>query len=89
LWAMKNAVFLAVSAALLLAGSGHPTWPAAWAYLVYLVGYLTLLGSVLYRLHPDMLAERSGVQEGSESWDVPLASLSAVWLPLVLYRGRG
>jgi len=85
LWAMKNAVFVAVTAALLLAGSGHLGWRAAWAYLGYLVAYLTLLGILLYRLHPDLLAERSGVQEGSEHWDVPLASLSAVWLPLVLY----
>jgi protein-S-isoprenylcysteine O-methyltransferase Ste14 len=85
LWAMKNAVFLAVTASLLLAVSGHPGWPAAWTYLIYLAGYLTLLGILLYRLHPDLLAERSGVQEGSEHWDVPLASLSAVWLPLVLY----
>lgn len=85
LWALKNATFLAVSAVLLLAGSGTPAWPAAWAYLGYLVGYLALLGVVLYRLHPDLLAERSGVQQGSEHWDIPLASLSAVWLPLTLY----
>src|ERR1035437_2336516 len=85
LWAMKNAVFVAVTAALLLAGSGHLGWRAAWAYLGYLVAYLPLLGILLYRLPPDLLAERSGVQEGSEHWDVPLASLSAVWLPLVLY----
>ena len=67
LWAMKNAVFVAVTAALLLAGSGHLGRRAAWAYLGYLVAYLTLLGILLYRLHPDLLAERSGVQEGLQT----------------------
>ena len=85
LWAVKNVVFVAVSALILLAVSGDPRWLAAWSYLGFLVLYLLTLAVTLYRLHPEMLAERSGVQPGSESWDVPLASLSAVWLPLTLY----
>ena len=85
LWVLKDAVFLAVSAVLLLAGSGHPAWLAAWAHLGCLVLYLTLVRILLYRLHPDLLAERSGVQEGAQRWDVPLASLSALWLPVLLY----
>src|SRR5665811_2170515 len=77
LWAMKNAGFVAVTAALLLAGrlgvSGLP------CRVPHPARDLALSAA------PDLLAERSGVQEGSEHWDVPLASLSAVWLPLVLY----
>src|SRR5664280_1409589 len=45
LWVLKNAVSLAVSAVLLLAGSGHPAWLAAWAHLGYLVLCLDLVGS--------------------------------------------
>src|SRR5665811_2052617 len=74
---MKNAGFVAVTAALLLAGrlgvSGLP------CRVPHPARDLALSAA------PDLLAERSGVQEGSEHWDVPLASLSAVWLPLVLY----
>ncbi|HET9656897.1 MAG TPA: isoprenylcysteine carboxylmethyltransferase family protein [Kineosporiaceae bacterium] len=85
LWAGKNLVYLGLVALVLLAGSGRSGWPAGWGYLVFLAVYLTALGALLARRNPGLLAERSGVQEGAESWDVPLASLSAVWLPLGLY----
>src|SRR5450631_1675463 len=84
LWALENAAFLAVTAAILLAGSGHLTWPAPSAYLGYLVGYLALLGpcSIGYTL--------TCLRSGRECRRVPrpghpLASLSAVWLPLIPY----
>lgn len=85
LWASKNAVYVLVVAAVLLGVSGSPTWVAAWTYLAFLTLYLTVLGILLRRRSPGLLAERSGVQEGAEAWDVPLASLSAVWLPLGIY----
>ncbi len=85
LWATKNAVYVLVIAGVLLGVSGSPAWVAAWAYLAFLTVYLTMLGVLLRRHSPDLLAERSGVQEGAEAWDVPLASLSAVWLPLGIY----
>ncbi len=85
LWGLKNLVYLVVVGLVLLGVSGRPGWPAAWGYLVFLAASITTIGTVLGRLHPDLLAERSGVQEGTEAWDVPLASLSAVWLPLALY----
>jgi protein-S-isoprenylcysteine O-methyltransferase Ste14 len=85
LWAAKNAVYLVIATVALIAVSGRVTWAAAWAYLAFLTAYLAVLGTSLYRQHSDLLVERSGVQEGSEAWDVPLASLSAVWLPLALY----
>jgi hypothetical protein len=72
LWAMKNAGFVAVTAALLLAGSGHLGWRAAWAYLGYLVAYLTLLGILLYRLHPTCWPSgrecRRGPNTGTFRW---------------------
>jgi protein-S-isoprenylcysteine O-methyltransferase Ste14 len=85
LWAVKNLVLVLVVALALLGFSGRAVWPAAWAYLAFLTAYLATIGVALYRRNPGLLAERSGVQDGSQGWDVPLASLSAVWLPLALY----
>jgi len=89
LWAVKNAVYLLLAGLVLLGLSGRIGWAAAWAYLVFLAGYLCGLGVLLYRRHPGLLAERSGVQPGTQPWDVVLASLSAVWLPLALYAVAG
>lgn len=85
LWAVKNLVYVVLAGLALLGVSGRVGWPAGWAYLGFLTVYLTTLGALLYRWHPGLLTERSGVQEGSERWDLPLASLSAIWLPVGLY----
>jgi len=83
-WAVKNSVFLLIIALVIIEGSGRLDWLMGWAYIVFMFVFVAVTGAVLYRLDPGLLAERSGPQEGSKRWDLALASLISVWLPLAI-----
>jgi protein-S-isoprenylcysteine O-methyltransferase Ste14 len=78
---LKTGIFTAISAVALFASAGWPYWPWGWGY----VG-LSVLSLAVYALavHPDLQAERAGVGEGVERWDIPLAILMARVLPLAV-----
>ena len=84
-WTIKNGVFLLILAIVLFGGSGQIDWVAGWAFFLLIVLFIALDGLVLYRIDPSLLSERSGPQKGSKGWDLPIASLISVWLPMALF----
>ncbi len=84
-WAIKNGVFLLILAIILFGGSGQIDWVAGWAFFLLMVLFIALDGVVLYLIDPSLLSERSGPQKGSKGWDLPIASLISVWLPIAMY----
>lgn len=83
-WRRKNAVYLAILAVVLLAGSGQPFWLAAWIFLLILTLSIVIMERLLVRVSPDLLAERSKLQAGTKKWDVWLSTLVALVLPLLM-----
>ena len=80
-WGFKSVVFTVVFAACLFIASGDRGWGMAWVYLgVYLVNQIILA----LVLSPELLAERSGAQEGTKPWDLPLAIVAVIVLPLAM-----
>ena len=81
-WAYKSIVALLVEAALLVAPSGHWNWIEAWI-LVGLYAIATVVQFLV--MPPDLLAERSGIHKGAETWDIVLGSLVAAILPMATW----
>lgn len=62
--------------------AGRLDWVMGWAFVaVYLVGMTTGV-RVIWRVCPDLLAERTSLRTGVKKWDIALSSCMAVWLPL-------
>jgi protein-S-isoprenylcysteine O-methyltransferase Ste14 len=73
-------------AVLLFAAAGTLDWPMGWAYIVLTVA--VTLGSrvLLLRVHPDLVAERSHMddRQGAQEWDKKIMPLVAMLGPLAL-----
>jgi len=91
-WIFKSIVYTMIFGLALFATSGDLGWVWGWAYLaIYIINQIIL--TVI--LPPDLLSERSKPQEGSKGWDIVLASVAALLMPIAVYivagldRGRG
>jgi protein-S-isoprenylcysteine O-methyltransferase Ste14 len=85
-WGVKTAVGALVFGLILFLSSGDLGWGMAWVYLgLYALNQVILV----LLLPPELLAERSDRQEGTKSWDVLLAALGALLLPLATYLVTG
>ena len=60
-------LFVAVQAAVLLGGSGRPSWTRAWVYLAGYVGLIALTAAVVR--NPELFAERARVRKDAKTWD--------------------
>ncbi len=85
-WIFKSIVYTVLFGLALFAPSGDLRWDWGWAYLVI---YIVNQGILTVILPPDLLAERSKPQEGSKGWDIVLASVAALLMPLVMYLVAG
>jgi protein-S-isoprenylcysteine O-methyltransferase Ste14 len=87
-WAIKQMVYAIALAAVLFLASGHFAWVEAWVFLglVLLIGIFSSV--VLVRRSPDLLAERSRMQEGMKAWDKGL-SLFMAFSPLLMAATAG
>jgi len=83
-WTAKAAVGALFMAAVLFGSAGTFRWTGAWWYLALIVGTQLLTGMLLYARQPELLAERSAVQQGSKTWDAPLATLMAIIGPVAM-----
>lgn len=61
--------------------SGKVNWVMAWSYLG---ATLLIVIANAIAMDPDLLVERSELQEGTKKWDIALASLVAIIGPLSL-----
>jgi len=85
-WIFKSIVYTVIFGLALFATSGDLGWVMGWVYLgIYVINQviLTLI------LPPDLLSERSTAQEGSKAWDIILASVAALLMPIVMYIVAG
>jgi protein-S-isoprenylcysteine O-methyltransferase Ste14 len=62
-------------------------WPA-WAALAVMSAWIIATGIVIFRLHPDLLAERLGPRKGAKPWDTVIMSLVGL-VQLVRYIVAG
>ena len=85
-WWIKNIIFLVLVGAILFIASGNFNWGMAWAFLIAMV--LIVIANAI-AMDPDLLAERSQLQEGTKKWDVAIASFVGVWGPLCVWVVAG
>jgi len=89
LWLSKQATFLLILVAILFGSAGRLDWGLGWLQVgLYAV---TVLGQALILIprNPALIAERSRLQPGSKGWDIVLASLAAIWLPIATWIVAG
>jgi protein-S-isoprenylcysteine O-methyltransferase Ste14 len=84
-WLIRTVIFALIQAAALFLGAGTANWPMAWVYIgvFILVQIITML--ILLATSPDLLIERTAVQEGTKNWDQLLARLTALFGPLLIW----
>ena len=85
-WIFKSIVYTVIFGLALFAPSGDLGWTWGWGYLaIYIINQVIL--TVI--LPPDLLSERSTAQEGSKAWDLVLASVAALFMPIATYIVAG
>jgi protein-S-isoprenylcysteine O-methyltransferase Ste14 len=76
-----------ILAAILFLSSGRLDWIWAWVYLATFVIGIGINAFILMRKNPELIAERSGVGEGTKGWDRALTAvygiLAAIMMQLV------
>jgi len=80
IWWKKNISWLIIVGILLLASAGRLDWTAAW---VYLGAFLLIILLNAFLMDPELMAERSGLQEGTARWDLYLSVSVAMVGPLL------
>jgi protein-S-isoprenylcysteine O-methyltransferase Ste14 len=80
-WIIRNTVIVLLAAACLFLTSGDLSWAMAWAYLGVLLASKVVIGLVLSRTNPELLAERGGTPKDIKAWDRPLAMAMALYGP--------
>ncbi|MBI4890309.1 MAG: isoprenylcysteine carboxylmethyltransferase family protein [Acidobacteria bacterium] len=81
----RYAVMGLVVAAVLVLGSGRWDWTRAWLYVALTVSAQAVVGVVVERVSPGLLAERARFPKDSEWWDKVLAPVVAAVGPLAMW----
>ena len=82
-WTIKNAASTVVFGALMFLAAGRLDWIMGWVFVGIMAANVVLSLAVIGRRHPDLLAERSGLQRNTRPWDLPLAVFMA-YSPLLI-----
>ncbi len=82
-------VILILTMALLFASAGDIRWPMGWLYFgIYLLARI-ISSALLMRKSPEVLAERSQIKAGSQSWDKLPALIVGLVGPLAMLLVAG
>jgi protein-S-isoprenylcysteine O-methyltransferase Ste14 len=82
-WVRMTVVFVLIYGLGLFLSAGRLDWTMAWVYLALFVANQAVLGALLFRAQPDLLAARSEPdRERARSWDRPLAGIASLFGPL-------
>ncbi|UNC92201.1 methyltransferase family protein [Candidatus Contubernalis alkaliaceticus] len=85
-WWFKNIAYLIITWAALFLSSGRIDWLMAWVYLSSI--FILIIANALV-MDQKLLVERSRLQEGTKKWDIALASIVAIWGPLLIWITSG
>jgi protein-S-isoprenylcysteine O-methyltransferase Ste14 len=55
--------------------AGRIDWWPAWAAIAVMLAWITATAIVIFRLNPDLLAERLGPRKGAKPWDTAIMSI--------------
>lgn len=84
-WLSKQIVSTLTVAALLFISAGRLDWVWGWVQVALYVVVVTAQALLLIPSKPELIAERSGYQKGSKTWDVAIAGLAAAILPMITW----
>jgi protein-S-isoprenylcysteine O-methyltransferase Ste14 len=82
-WVRMTVVFVLIYGLGLFLSAGRLDWTMAWAYLALFLLNQAILGAILMRVQPGLMAARSEPdREGARAWDRPLAGVASLFGPL-------
>jgi protein-S-isoprenylcysteine O-methyltransferase Ste14 len=76
-WLIKNCLAVLIVGAAVFLAAGRLDWLWGWAFVALMGVNVVVLAAVLFPANPELLAERSGLKEGTKRWDLVLAPLMA------------
>ena len=82
-------VLLVIMAVVLFSAAGDLRWPMAWLYFGIYFLLLVANSAILLRKSPEVVAERSQIKEGSQSWDKLPAFIVGLVGPLAILLVAG
>jgi protein-S-isoprenylcysteine O-methyltransferase Ste14 len=77
-------ITILIQGAILIGVSGRTDWVMAWVYVGCSIGLSALIGFTILKKDPELIAERGQVKEGAKRWDMVLALLVGLLLPLAI-----
>lgn len=82
---------LILPAVVLFAAAGRLDWPMAWIYVIVLTAFTLGSRLVIFRKHPDLVAERAQAlrKEDTKPWDRVLVPIVAIYGPMAVLLVAG
>jgi protein-S-isoprenylcysteine O-methyltransferase Ste14 len=78
----KVSIGMLILASVLFISAGRLDWLMGWIYMGLFLVCLTVSTYILIQTDPELVAERVQLRKGVKKWDIVLASLMAVFIPL-------
>jgi len=69
--ALRLVISTVVFGAVLFLAAGTLAWPAAWAYLAIIALTMGVYGTIVAKVHPDLIEERHHPPADAKKWDKP------------------
>lgn len=74
-YSIREALGLVGMGVALFWSAGRTDWWQAWAALGVMLAWTAATAVVVFRIHPELLADRLGRHQGDKSWDAAIVSL--------------
>jgi protein-S-isoprenylcysteine O-methyltransferase Ste14 len=74
-YAVRETMGLVIMGVALFWAAGRVDWWPAWAALAVMLGWIAATAVVIFRLNPDLAAERLGPRQGAKRWDTAIMSI--------------
>ncbi len=87
-YAIRETMGILIMAVALFWSAGQLDWWPAWAVIAVMLAWITATAIVIFRVNPDLLAERLGPRQGAKTWDTAIMSILGL-VQLVRYIVAG
>jgi protein-S-isoprenylcysteine O-methyltransferase Ste14 len=74
-YAIRETMGIVIMGVALFWSAGRIDWWPAWASIAVMLAWITATAIVIFRLNPDLLAERLGPRKGAKPWDTAIMSV--------------